>query len=96
MATKASKNVEKLLDEAFDIAIAEVERLARKVLERPTYVEFVMAMGTWVFVDKNGNHVDDASCMKELTDFIDEWNDSLKLTGWPMRFKKDEQVNHDW
>lgn len=92
------------------IARAEVERLARQVLRnglkgRNRAREFVMAMGSAFFVDRNGEVIDNytsdglrsAAFCKPLNEFLEQWDSMLHLTGAPMRIDHpDEPVRTDW
>lgn len=53
---QVSKNIDKLLDTASDMAFDEVRRLARDILKKHSECyEFVMGMGSW-FITKPGNY----------------------------------------
>ncbi len=109
----SKKDIENHYYKAYQLGINEVERLARRILrEHPNLKEFVMAMGTYFFNDKNGNIVDTLTqkmnksyqyyyedtykYFQPLNSFIAEWDEYLKLTGHAMRFTKDSQVRTDW
>lgn len=86
-----------------DLALPEVERLARKCLsQNPIKIkEFVMCMGTFFFTDQTGevlysNIAEKYSGYKPLNDFICEWDGILKLTGEPMRFTATGIKITDW
>ncbi len=91
------------------IARAEVERLARQILRngwkgRNRARGFTMAMGSAFFTDRNGEVLDNypdghnsAAFCKALNDFIENWDDMLRLTGEPMRIDHpDEPIRTDW
>jgi hypothetical protein len=84
--------------QAIDLALIEVERLARKILAtHPNLTEFVMAMGTATFFDGYEHlALDERAYMKPLRDFFDEWNDVLHLAGTPMRFTATGKKITDW
>lgn len=93
-----SNRIDEHLDKAVDLGLAEVERLARLVLQNePRFKEFVMAMGGWFFVDDRGELVDRHESMVQLANFIGEFDRYLKLTGNPMRFEGYHgQIVRDW
>ena len=80
------------LDKATKLATDEVEKMARQILiNHKKLKEFIMAMGTWFFVDRNGNNVDfydvkQYTALESLHSFICKWDSELKITGEPMRF----------
>lgn len=98
--------------QACDMGIREVERLARKVLKQnKSLSQFCMAMGTYFFIDHNGDNVDtwqniysSYGCISnhakksfvELNEFISEWDALLKLTGEPMMFTATSEVRSRW
>jgi len=99
--------------EAEDKAAAYVEFLARKILaENPELQEFVMAMGTYFFIDRAGETVDTEeqymgpdyryyiqdsdTVFAELNEFISEWDQHLKITGDAMRFTATGPVITNW
>ena len=84
-----ARRVAEFYESACVAANGYVEELARKILaEHSTLDEFVMGMGIACFTDKKGDSLDleDRAYMKPLADFINEWDDFLKITGEPMRF----------
>lgn len=107
-----SKDFQKRLDAVRNDAIHEVIVEARKIMAKhPHLVEFLMAMGTYYFIDNrgeivstldehraNGNYVmrDSKAYFKKLNDFINEWDEILKLTGEGMRFKLIGKIVTDW
>lgn len=82
------------------LALKFIEAEARKFLrEHNNYNEFLMAMGQWFFTDKKGNVVDNERLpisANVLRDFIEEWDERLKLTGAPMRFTASGKMRRDW
>lgn len=98
-----NKQLDKLYFQMNDIALIEVERLARKCLnQNPKKLgEFVMAMGHFSFTDIKGETIwehtyEKCSGFKPLDDFISEWDSILKLTGEPMRFTATGVKITDW
>lgn len=89
---KASKQIAYHYQKAGDIALAEVERMARAILVKYTNLHtFSIGMGSWGFVTQNGDHValpfeNVPKYMYPLRDFIDEWDTRLYLTGQYMKF----------
>ena len=73
-------------------ALAEVEKMARKILvEHPNLEEFVLAMGVATFTAKEkGAEHDISTCerayMKKLDRLLCEWDEMLCLTGEGVRF----------
>lgn len=109
--TKLKEKISNYYDSAFDLSIQLVEKLARQFLkDNSQFDEFVMAMGSWFFTykvgvrDHNGDKVKKGNTcchdvlpnMKEICDFIDEWDMVLKITGYPMRFTASGNVITDW
>ena len=80
--------IEQLLNQAVETALIELESIARTILlENNDLHEFVMSMGCWSFTNNDGNIVDaDDERLKPIAAMIGKWDDSLKLTGEPMRF----------
>ena len=83
-----------------------VEKMARQILrEHPELDRFVMAMGTYFFVDKNDNNIDTfdsivsddlEKAFEPLNTFIGEWDDVLKITGEAMTFTADGIKITEW
>lgn len=90
--------VNQLYEKAVEEALRQVEAEARRILRRNQSMhEFVMAMGTFFFVTKKGDHCrDDDPRFDELSDFIGKWDNYLKLTGTPMRFTAYGPTITDW
>ena len=84
--------------QASTLASKEVIRIARKILKAdPSLTEFIMGMGRWMFSDKDGVIYDaDQSRFAELCDFIDEWDNTIHITGEPMRFTATGPIIRDW
>jgi hypothetical protein len=76
--------VERLFDKAHELALAEVERRARKILkDHPTAKTFCMSMGSASFYDKAGEpmFIDDFKYLKYFYDFLEQFDDRLYLSG---------------
>jgi hypothetical protein len=95
---KTLKDVDKLYTEACHIALALIEKKARKIMrEHLNIQEFVMAMGGWNFWYYDGNQVpSDLKYLEPVRKIFDEWDDYLKLTGTPMRFTAEGLIRTDW
>jgi hypothetical protein len=93
-----NKKIQKLIDQAGQMAMEHVEFMARKILrEHKNLNEFVMGMGTCFFSEGEENHrLETYAYMKPLEDFIDEWDETLGITGTPMRFTANGQKVTDW
>lgn len=75
---------------------ADVERLARKILQKnlTTLKEFVLGDGIYHFVNKRGESVTDYNlgCLlneklhADLTELVDQWDAGWDITTQPMRF----------
>jgi hypothetical protein len=82
-------------DKARAAALFLVEKIARQALrEHPEYIEFCMSMGCWGFVDQKMYSWMEVS--EPLLDLFEKWDDSLKLSGEPMRFTADGPVRREW
>ncbi len=89
-----------IIDKATDLCLLEVEKIARKELNRKNKLnEFVMCMGTYFFnevkTDQKGHNQISNYESKELDAFMDKYQD-LKLTGFAMRFTAKGDVVTDW
>lgn len=88
-----------LLDAVTNLALQEVEERARRILrQHPSLTSFVMAMGTAFFVTADGStiRVNERAYMRQLEDFLVEWEGDLRLTGCPMRFTTEGELITDW
>jgi hypothetical protein len=95
----ASEQIRSYLRKAVEIAVSEVELLARKILaEHPELKEFVMGNGGAHFTRVVGRsvQVEDESYMKELDRLIVTWDLVLNITGEPMRFTATGQKRTNW
>ena len=97
---RTARSVQRHYLQAVDLALIEVERLARKILaDHPNLNEFVMAGGDFMFTTKEGDDSFDpyvVAYTKSFTHFMGEWDNVLKLTGTPMRFTATGKKITDW
>lgn len=103
---KIDKQLNEMYNKMYNIALSEVEKLARSILKKnPTLKEFVNAMGTCFFTTYEGDTVDlweygtsnlTRKSFKDLANFIDDWDSILKLTGESMRFTATGEKKTDW
>lgn len=74
--------------------------LARAVMtQHPELHEFVSGMGTCYFKDKDDNIVyppENDPKTKPVRDFLDKWDEELKLTGVPARFTATGEWRTEW
>lgn len=100
MKNEASRKIKQLHTEASEIASAEVIRIARKILRANADLkEFIMGMGVWSFSSHDGTHNildNDEERLNELSDFIDEWDSEIHITGEPMRFTAFGKIIRNW
>lgn len=105
-------SIQHFYDKACELAVQEVEKEARKILREHKHLDyFIMAMGTYYFVDKKGQNIDTQQPCKrnghnswdhsfkyfeKLTNLICEWDEYLKITGNAMKFTADGKVITDW
>ncbi len=96
----AKSTINRLILEAGKTALAEVERLARKILTKHANLdEFVMGMGTAFFTVKGSDEnlgLEDRKYFKPLRDLIFNFDDTLGLTGEPMRFTATDKKVTNW
>lgn len=81
------------------MALKEVERLARRTMERNgRCVSFCMAMGSASFHDKDGEPIDNGQkYLEPFYNFLYAYNDQLYLTGIPMKIEgHDGEVITEW
>ena len=93
------RQIQPLLDKAHDIALKELERMARKAMKQhPELREFVMGMGGYFFNDQDNNHVYPEECeyLYSINDFMMEWDSVLKLSGNAIRFTVDGPIETEW
>lgn len=97
--TTTMREIRNCYERATRLALQEVERLARKIMQsHSNLVEFVMANGCASFIDKSGDDIstDAYAYMKQLDRLLSEWDEYLKLTGEPMRFTASGKVQKNW
>jgi len=94
---KLIEKSEQLLGEATELAIKEIERIARKELNKNKDLEdFTMCMGSYFFSYKNQiEHDYKHYRTKELDDFIEKYS-VLRLMGKPMTFTRNGNVITNW
>ena len=91
---KAKTRINKKIIEIQRIGYTEILRLARKILKkykRP-YI-FTMAMGTYVFEDKNGNNLYQTAYTRELDNFLCDLDIMFGFTGCATRITKDLKID---
>lgn len=101
--------IQKHFDIANDLAIKEVERLARQVLRNnpKEVLNFTMAMGSYFFSDNqdeiihtvvggNESFLKSLEGYNELKEFIAKWDEYFGLTGTPMTFTADGEMITNW
>ena len=83
------------------LAVNHVVKLARQILtDNSNLQEFVMGMGVYHFTDKEGRVIYSSrkeikgKSLETLDDFISEWDDYLKITGYPLRFTVQEKITN--
>jgi len=84
-----------LYNKARKEALMQIIHEARNHLEKNNHLsEFVMAMGTYFFTEKNGN-TSETNC-PNVDDIIAEWDSHLYLTGEGIRFSASSEIQTDW
>lgn len=94
-----STRIDALIEQATKDALRLIESEARRILRaRNPARSFCMGMGTASFYDKDGNPMDDDHpAFESFYAFLYEHNDTLRLTGWPMKIDgPDEPIITDW
>lgn len=107
--TILNKEIQKHFDIANDLAVKEVERLAREVLRKnpKELLKFTMCMGSYLFCDNkdeiihtqvggNEEFLQGREGYNELVEFIAKWDDYFGLTGTPMTFTAEGETITDW
>lgn len=76
------KQVDKLLQEAQNLVLAEIEKRVTKILLSPKNlaISFVMAMGGACFYDKEGA-LDDCTYMEPVYKLFEMYDQVFKLSG---------------
>lgn len=94
MAT-ANKQIDSLYRQARETALKELKRLVEiKFRQNKNLDYFLIAMGSYFFVDKNNETVYDG--FKNIDNLIGEWDRYLKLTGEGVKWYADGSVITDW
>lgn len=102
---RVENRIRALLDEAHDIAIAEIERRARQIMKQhKRCAAFCMGMGIATFYDRSGDSIGEdwgprqyPQYLIKFMRFIDEFDGELHLTGTPMKIVgHDGVMRHDW
>ena len=107
---KRVKGVEYHYRMARKLVLAEVIRMARKILkEHDNLDEFFLVMGSWFFSTKKKRaaYAGGKPCSDTITDvdfkylapignLISEWDEYLKLTGEGIRFTATGKIVNDW
>jgi len=98
MNTEITMQVTGIVREATNVSLSYIETEARLVMRRcPTIHEFIMAMGWATFKSTDGGAIeDDDPRIASVIDFISEWDETLRLTGVPMRFTAKGEKVTDW
>jgi hypothetical protein len=93
---------EELYNQAVDEAMRQVEEMVREAFKQDSRLtDFVLAMGSATFSAKrigiiDDNYTDKYPAIKPVFDFLDEWDDYLKLSGAGVWFKRDGSTLTDW
>ena len=93
------RQIQSHLDAAFNLALAELERRAHKVLAaHPNLDEFVMAMGGAFFTTNDDQNIglEERRYMRPVARFLGDWDDALGLTGQPIRFTATGPAKTAW
>jgi hypothetical protein len=103
------QEIQKHFDIANDLAVKEVERLARQVLKNnpKELLNFTMCMGSYFFSDTkdeiihtvvgdNEKFMEGLKGYNELVNFIMKWDEYFGLTGTPMTFTAEGEMITDW
>lgn len=88
----SNKMIEYHFEKACEIALRDVEEIAKNILLNPEYEDicnYWQAMGSWRFTDSDNNSIDERYYykypeIKKIEAIMDEWNRYLKLTGVPV------------
>jgi hypothetical protein len=94
-----SQRIETLIAECERLALDYVEQTARRILRTlPHLDEFVMGMGGAMFSTTVGENLglEERAYFRPLCNFLFHWDDTLKLTGIPMRFTAYGPKVSDW
>lgn len=94
--------VQKLYNQAVNEAMNEIEEMVKKAfIEDSRLTDFVMAMGSTTFHAKRRGIIDDTNtdkypAIKPIFDFMDEWDEYLKLSGAGIWLKRDGTKLTNW
>lgn len=90
---KTKHYIDFMIERAFNAAFEEVEKQVIKLLKskKNAGVGFIMGMGTYFFIDKNDDIIDDnRAWMKPVQDIFQEYDDTLKISGVATRWDLDQ------
>lgn len=93
---------DKLLDQAIELVVVELEKRVRTVLRRGGRAKsFCMAMGSACFYDKDRSPIDEGypypKWCAPVFELISEFDRYLYLTGIPLRIDGDgKPTRHNW
>lgn len=96
--------IEELYNKAYDLAVVEVIKLARKVMkDNPRCVQFCMCMGGASFYDKDGEPIGEwgrlpyPKYLREFDKVVDGYDRLFRITGYPVKIKGYDGVEvTDW
>lgn len=100
---KRLTEIDALLQRAEDLAVAEVQDLAVAAIlsKRTTANGFIMAMGTYFWLDKDNEIIEDKAWMRKMETIFDRYDDTMKLSGMGIRWDLDKESGevirrNDW
>jgi len=99
---RVETQIDMLLEEAGKLAYAEIERRARKLMkDHPRLVTFCMCMGSATFYDKACEPLyldeSDVKYLRPFYNFLDRFDDTLHITGMPLRLRSwDGPADASW
>ena len=106
MTIKSKKRlteIDALLQRAEDLAVAEIQDLAVAAIlsKRTTANTFIMAMGTYFWLDRNMDQIEGKAWMKRIETIFDRYDDTMKLSGMGIRWDLDKESGevirrNDW
>ena len=95
-------NTEKLYNQTVKEALKTIENLVKIAFSEDTRLtDFVLAMGSYTFHAKRKGIIDHYDfdkypAIRPVFEFIDEWDEYLKLSGAGIWFKSDGTKITDW
>lgn len=97
----AHRKIDQVFSKAENMAIQYVQEEARRMMQQHEELdEFIMRMGTWFFRTVDGEIVgfEDRSYIEkcDLTKFIQDWDEYLRITGYAVRLKKNGPAITNW